>query len=129
MWRIHAEMVLSRLSLRICSAVNSPPQTLQRQYVDGLDNISGPAWASGRRVSTNSLPHSGHCLCAMADFRLPGVGMHKSTLTGTKWFRSALKSSCAGSPDLVLVFVGFGHVCLLACLGNCFHKLFPTFRG
>ncbi len=51
----------ARLQSRICSVVNSPPQTLQRQPGDAARAINGAEGWSARLALTSSLLHSGHC--------------------------------------------------------------------
>jgi len=58
---------LARLLSRICSVVNSRPQTLQRQAGDELAVIPGAGCRLGAHLArTNSLLHSGHCRWIMA---------------------------------------------------------------
>jgi len=51
----------ARLLSRICSVVNSPPQTLQRQPGDAACAISGTDCWSARLALTSSLLQCGHC--------------------------------------------------------------------
>ena len=62
-------MDFARLLSRICSVVNPPPQTLQRQPGDAACAIPGTGCRSVR-ARTRSLPTCGHGL-ALSDLYLP----------------------------------------------------------
>jgi len=52
---------LTRLPSRICSTVNSPPQTLHRHPGGAACAIPGAGWCSGRLAGTSSQLQCGHC--------------------------------------------------------------------
>lgn len=52
----------ARLPSRICSVVNSPPQTLHRQPGEAKYRLPGAACLSVLLARTNSLPQWGHAL-------------------------------------------------------------------